>query len=211
MFLIDIVIVGEGDEKTLGYSSNLAAFEEIPLKHFDQAIIQTQSIVQVERRVMTRLFWSHDPIMTSVHPTEQWVIDLRAEVAKTLREAVAPLEAYLATYDGFLEFLRLDVDAYIGDAEAKWGGPPPGLTEDEKNELAIPPLDVPALKSLAEKHLGEQKKVEALIPETVAVGLFAVSGKTVGRILAEKHGRIAKMLLDLVAIKTNQHAAAKSK
>ncbi|KAH8098241.1 dynein light chain binding protein [Aureococcus anophagefferens] len=179
LFLIDIVIVGEGDDKTLGYSSNLAAFEEIPLKHFDQAIIQTQSIVQVERRVMTRLFWSHDPIMTSVHPTEQWVIDLRAEVAQTLRAAVAPLEAYLATYDGFLEFLRLDVDAYIGDAEA----------------------------NLAEKHLGEQKKVEALIPETVAVGLFAVSGKTVGRILAEKHGRIAKMLLDLVAIKTNQHAA----
>jgi len=119
----------------------------------------------VERRVMTKLFWSHDPVMTSVHPTEQWVKDLRATVKATLEEAVKPLDTYLKTFDGFLEFLQLDVEAYVKDAEEKYGGPPPGLTEDELQELNAPDLDVPKLREMAEDHFAKKREIGVLIPE----------------------------------------------
>jgi hypothetical protein len=36
--------------------------------------------LQVERLVMANLFWSHDPVMASVHQSEDWVLQLREKV-----------------------------------------------------------------------------------------------------------------------------------
>ena len=54
------------------------------------------------------------------------VSELREEVRAALTASVEPLKAYLATYETYLEFLRLDVDAYVAQAEDDYGGPPPG-------------------------------------------------------------------------------------
>ena len=51
---------------------------------------------------------------------------LREEVRAALTASVEPLRQYLATYEIYLEFLRLDVDAYVSQAEDDYGGPPPG-------------------------------------------------------------------------------------
>lgn len=67
-----------------------------------------QNILRVERRVMKKLFWSHDPVMSSVYPSEEWVLHLKDDVGVALDRAIAPAAEYLTTLDPFLEFLNVD-------------------------------------------------------------------------------------------------------
>ena len=123
-----------------------------------------------------------------------------------LSASVEPLKAYLATYETYLDFLRLDVDAYVAQAEDDYGGPPPGLSEDERNELNKPDLNVNELRRMAEEHLQAKIAVEDSIPEVLDVGAYRVSCQTVRRLLADKHQETATKLLDLVARKTGDNA-----
>lgn len=68
----------------------------------------TQNMVRVERRVMKKLFWSHDPVMSSVYVSEDWVQHLRDVVGTALERAVAPAAEYLETLEPFVEFLNVD-------------------------------------------------------------------------------------------------------
>ena len=97
---------------------------------------------------------------------------LREEVRTALSASVEPLKAYLATYGTYLDFLRLDVDAYVAQAEDDFGGPPPGLSEDERNELNKPDLNVNELRRMAEEHLQAKLSVEDSIPEVLDVGAY---------------------------------------
>lgn len=57
---------------------------------------------------MKRLFWSHDPVMASVHATEDGILQLRKTVGRALERAVVPAQEYLDTLQPFVEFLNLD-------------------------------------------------------------------------------------------------------
>lgn len=70
--------------------------------------LSTQNMVRVERRVMKKLFWSHDPVMSSVYASESWVQHLRDTVGTALERAVAPAAEYLKTLEPFVEFLNID-------------------------------------------------------------------------------------------------------
>ena len=131
---------------------------------------------------------------------------LREEVRTALTASVEPLRQYLATYETYLDFLRLDVDKYVEQAEEDFGGPPPGLSEDERNELNTPDLDVNELRRMAEEHLLQKSRVEDSVPEVVDVGAYHVSCQKVRRLLADKHQETATKLLDLVARKTGDNA-----
>ena len=202
LFAVDLAV--EGTEFT--YSSPLESFVNVPLERFNDLMTQTQSITRVERVVMRNLFWSFEPVMKSVHPSEEWVSELREEVRTALSASVEPLKAYLTTYEKYLEFLRLDVDAYVAQAEEDYGGPPPGLSEDERNELNKPDLNVNELRKMAEEHLQAKLKVEDSVPEVIDVGAYHVSTQKVRRLLADKHQETATKLLDLVARKTGDNA-----
>jgi dynein heavy chain len=193
-------------ENALGYSSPLESFVKVPLERFDDLMRQTQSITRVERVVMRNLFWSYNPMMAAVHPSEAWVGALRKEVQASLEGSVDPLKKYLKTYEPYLEFLQLDVEAYITQAEEDFGGPPPGLSPDELTELNRPDLNVHALRTMAEDHIAEKRKVEASVPEVIDVGAYHVSTQNVRRLLADKHQEVATLLLDLVAKKTGDNA-----
>ena len=69
LFAVDLAV--EGTEFT--YSSPLESFVNVPLERFNDLMTQTQSITRVERVVMRNLFWSFEPVMKSVHPSEDWV------------------------------------------------------------------------------------------------------------------------------------------
>lgn len=71
-------------------------------------LLPTQNMVRVERRVMKKLFWSHDPVMSSVYASEDWVQHLRDTVGTALERAVAPAAHYLETLEPFVEFLNVD-------------------------------------------------------------------------------------------------------
>ena len=51
-----------------------------------------QSISTVERLVMVKLFWSEDPVLQVVHPSEQLVKELRSRISDCLASAFEPLE-----------------------------------------------------------------------------------------------------------------------
>lgn len=57
---------------------------------------------------MKKLFWSHDPVMSSVYSSEDWVQQLRETVAVALDRAVKPATEYLETLEPFVEFLNVD-------------------------------------------------------------------------------------------------------
>lgn len=65
-------------------------------------------MVRVERRVMNKLFWSHDPVMSSVYASEEWVLNLKDTVGGALERAVSPVQDYLVTLEPFVEFLNVD-------------------------------------------------------------------------------------------------------
>ena len=73
LFAVDLAV--ENDNFT--YSSPLDSFINVPLERFDDLMRQTQSITRVERVVMRNLFWSFEPVMKSVHPSEDWVLTQR--------------------------------------------------------------------------------------------------------------------------------------
>ena len=53
----------------------MPASRRVPLLcFFAQALGSLQNITQVERLVMTELFWSREPLLGSVHPSEPWVL-----------------------------------------------------------------------------------------------------------------------------------------
>lgn len=70
-------------------------------------------MVRVERRVMKKLFWSHDPVMSSVYASEGWVQNLRDTVGSALERSVAPAAEYLETLEPFVEFLNVDGEARV--------------------------------------------------------------------------------------------------
>ena len=131
---------------------------------------------------------------------------LREEVRAALSSSVEPLRRYLATYEIYVDFLRLDVDKYVQQAEDDFGGPPPGLSEDERNELNKPDLNVNELRRMAEEHLLQKSQVEDSVPEVIDVGAYHVSCQKIRRMLADKHQETATKLLDLVARKTGDNA-----
>ena len=93
----------------------------------------------------------------------------------------------------------------MAQAEDDYGGPPPGLSEDERNELNKPDLNVNELRRMAEEHLQAKIAVEE-VPEVLDVGAYRVSCQNVRRLLADKHQETATKLLDLVARKTGDNA-----
>ena len=62
---------------------------------------------------MKRLFWSFDPVMNTVHPSEPWVARLRGSIEEALRRSIQSLYEYAKVYEPYLAFLRLDQVQYM--------------------------------------------------------------------------------------------------
>ena len=73
LFAVDLAV----EDDAFTYSSALESFINVPLERFNDLMHQTQSITRVERVVMRNLFWSFEPVMKSVHPSEDWVLTRR--------------------------------------------------------------------------------------------------------------------------------------
>ena len=73
LFAVDLAV----EDSEFTYSSKLESFVNVPLERFDDLMRQTQAITRVERVVMRNLFWSFEPVMKSVHPSEDWVLTRR--------------------------------------------------------------------------------------------------------------------------------------
>ncbi|CAM9373770.1 unnamed protein product, partial [Ectocarpus sp. 8 AP-2014] len=182
LFVVEIAVVGDKGSEVFAYSQRLPAVKEAALALIDKAISSTQNMVRVERRVMKKLFWSHDPVMSSVYSSEDWVQHLRETVAVALDRAVKPATEYLETLEPFVEFLNVDVNEYLCETEA-------AMTKAETGEFLFDDL-----RQLAANHAQQKIEFEKLIPENISLGLFVVSMSKIRQRLSSKHQDIAERL-----------------
>ncbi|CAM9225721.1 unnamed protein product, partial [Ectocarpus sp. 4 AP-2014] len=182
LFVVEIAVVGDKGSEVFAYSQRLPAVKEAALALIDKAIASTQNMVRVERRVMKKLFWSHDPVMSSVYSSEDWVQHLRETVAVALDRAVKPATEYLETLQPFVEFLNVDVNEYLCETEA-------AMTKAETGEFLFDDL-----RQLAANHAQQKIEFEKLIPENISLGLFVVSMSKIRQRLSSKHQDIAERL-----------------
>jgi hypothetical protein len=89
LFSLEIAAVGDKGSQKFAYSHKLQGFSEAALAALDRGLVATQGVVRIERRVMKKLFWSHDPVMANVHGTAHWVQELRCEVISTAVDKLA--------------------------------------------------------------------------------------------------------------------------
>lgn len=62
---------------------------------------------------MEDIFISGDPLLESVGLHEPLVEELRATIAKTVRKAMVPLQAYAKEYKKFLELNNTDIATFL--------------------------------------------------------------------------------------------------
>mgnify|MGYP000067473068 CR=1 FL=1 len=191
----EVVTEEDKELEVFTYSTPLQAHMDSPVTMFDRALSSLQNITQVEKLVMDRLFWSHEPVLETVYPGEPWVQELRAQIQEGLAASTQPLEEYLKTYDTHLSFLRLNVDEYMEAVAEKHA---------EK-------LDLAAVQALVAKHQKEAQKVGDAIPYAINLGLYSVNCSEVRTLMVNKHKEIADKLLAFTAAKTQEKAVAITK
>lgn len=124
-----------------------------------------------------------DPSDKKTLPDENaWVYRLYYQLVSRVDQAVEPLNAYLKTYAKYDKEYKLDPAAVIKK-----------LDDDEN------PPEVDALKKDVNFHLSEAERLKSEIPDDIIVSIFRVSCKEIRNKLVEKHQKIAKDEIDLIA------------
>jgi dynein heavy chain len=194
MFTIDLKFVnavGAIPAKFV-YSAGREQLTTVILSQFDQAFKNFKGITKVERRVMKKLFWAYDPVMTIPHCEEEWAITYRKQLEENLLRALTPLDVYLETLTAFKDLIQIDINAYSANAEAKF--------------FAGETINMTELTALARKHAVDSEAIFYLLPTIINVGLVMIDLKSVKTMLAAKHKAIAAKLFQLVERKTREYA-----
>ncbi|CAM9833122.1 unnamed protein product, partial [Heterosigma akashiwo] len=124
--------------------------------------------------------------------------------------AVGPLAEFVRAYDRWVEFLNLDVEAYLGGLghaknlpgeEGGGGGEDDataGTADTADDEERLVAVDVPLLRLTLETHTRERRAVLEQIPaHPVGFGLFQVSARRIRELLGDKHQAVLDRLLAL--------------
>ncbi|XP_063674391.1 dynein axonemal heavy chain 1-like isoform X3 [Bolinopsis microptera] len=178
LFVIDLIL----DQEGIRYSTPLENFESTIVSVFDRGIFVTQSIPQLEKRVMSKLFWAGCPMLESVGAHEPHVEILRSKIRKGITQALIPLRAYLKRYEKFRPLAELNVADYLKSIMEK-----DMSAYDVKREIEI--------------HQQEKESLEADIPSSIVIGPFWINCDTVRNFLVKKRRELAKAVLELLAKK----------
>ncbi|KAK1936683.1 Dynein heavy chain 1 [Phytophthora citrophthora] len=162
------------------FNTNIATFKTAVLDIFMKMLDNLKNIKQVEQMVMSKLFWSSMPCLSSVSANEEWVISLRKSIDALMDKAAIPLRTYLVRYEVYIPFINVKEEEYLAEFQAQQ---PPNLS---------------MIQEAIKKHYQEAHTVEDLIPTVnVELGMYSVNCMNIRTLLAEKHRRLAKKLLDL--------------
>jgi dynein heavy chain len=121
----------------------------------------------------------------------EWVYEAYMKLRTRIFESVDPLNLYLATYDQFLSDYNLDPDKEIA------------IMGDESD-----PKDPDTLRADVIKHRQRAAKIMDLIPEYVVVSFFQIDCRLIRTNLAEKHLKIAREEIEIIARKAKIDANA---
>ena len=111
-----------------------------------------------------------------------WVYSNYHELTSKFDEAVEPLNDYIKTYAKYDKEYKLDPAAVIKK-----------LDDDEN------PPEIDVLKKDVAFHQKEAERLKSEIPDDIVVSIFRVNCKEIRNKLVEKHNRIARDEIDLIA------------
>ena len=169
---------GEGFE----YSTPLATISQKVVFVFNHALNRVTGINQLESSIMENLFWAYQPQLTSVHPMEPEVVELRDSMEAKVKESLVAVQKYLDQYAQFEDLLKLDVDGYVDALKAKG------------EDLTLAELKVEIAN--AKKELEVLKET---IPTSKVVGPCMVSCSKMRDKVVAKRERLVQLLVELVA------------
>ncbi len=168
---------------------------------FDKGINNLKDIPSPEQKLLPHLFKSNvksylkatvrplykpedpDPKDKRALPDENaWIYDLYHTLTHRFDEAVEPLNQYIKTYAKYDKEYKIDPAAVIKK-----------LDDDEN------PPEIDFLRKDVIFHQKEAERLKGEIPDEIIVSMFRVSCKEIRNKLVDKHLKIAKDEIDLIA------------
>jgi dynein heavy chain, axonemal len=199
LFIVDLKFISptlQQPNASFIYSSPKKALFDAIIAPFDQSFDLLKGIVQVERRIMKKLFWASEPVVRIPHAQEEWAVSLREKLVNAVSDALSYMDLYLEQLHGFLDIISLDIKSYANDAEAKYCN---GET-----------LNLAELCLLAKNHMVEADAVFHKLPSSINLGMVLVDCKIVKNLLSAKHKNIASRLFEIIELKTRDYSEALS-
>jgi dynein heavy chain, axonemal len=179
--------------RVFGFATPLDQLLFAPIHALEKNLGSMGGIVQVERQVMDRLIWSHEPKVPVPTTAEEWVQRAVKDIQECLATRRQPLEDLLSSLDTYLPLLNLDVEHMIVQ-----------LKEKHSQEFQLREL-----KALVESHMRQAETLFFAIPPQVDVGIAQVRLEDVRNMLVNKHKEIAKrILVEVIATRAQEVSSA---
>lgn len=124
-----------------------------------------------------------------IEDENSWVYEQMLKLREKIEKASMPLSQYLETYRKYEDQYKLNPEEVIK------------AMDDEEN-----PVDIDAIRKDVYFHMEEEKRLKEEIPEFVIVSMFKINTSEIRKILAEKHAKIAKEEIELIAKRARQQA-----
>eukprot|EP01041_Mallomonas_annulata_P000971 gene971-1882_t len=174
------------------YSSSPEALHDAIMNPFEQIFEILKGITKVERRVMKKLFWSHDPAMHVPHSVEDWVNEFRVKTSTAISAALQPMRDYLNSLQHLIDLVSIDIKQYAADAEKKY--------------CVGEVMNLEEICNLAKKHSADAEDIYNALPSNINLGIVLIDCKLVKNLLSNKHKSIAAKLYEVIERKSREYA-----
>ncbi|KAM4654602.1 LOW QUALITY PROTEIN: dynein axonemal heavy chain 1 [Amazona ochrocephala] len=176
LFLTDLVL----DTSGIHFSPPAESFEKSLLSLFDEGILATHTVPQLEKYVLENVAITGTPLLDSVGLHEPEVEKLRETLRSAIQMAVIPLHAYAKRYEKFLELNNNDIPYLLRDYEEQ-------CPSAQK------------VRNIVNMYLSEKENVDNTLPVSIVIGPFHVSTEVVKQNLTAKYKALATSMLDILA------------
>ncbi|XP_053845413.1 dynein axonemal heavy chain 1 [Vidua macroura] len=176
LFVTDI----ELDSSGVLFSPSVESFETSLISLFDNGILATHSVPQLEQYVLENMDITGTPMLESVGLQEPEVEELREALRSAIQKTGIPLQAYSKRYEKFLEINNNDIKYFLKDYVEQF----PPTREVSK---------------IVDTYLSEKETLDHLLPNSIIIGPFQVRIKHIRHSLSGKHKALAIAMLDMLA------------
>ncbi|NWH35887.1 DYH1 protein, partial [Chloropsis hardwickii] len=176
----------ELDSSGVLFSPSMESFETSLISLFDNGILATHRIPQLEKYVLENMDITGTPMLQSVGLQEPEVEELREALRSAIQKTRIPLQAYGKRYEKFLEINNNDIKYFVKDYEEQF-----------------PPTQ--EVTKIVETYLSEKETLDHLLPSSIIIGPFEVSIGYIRHSLSDKYKALATAMLDMLAKTLHSH------
>ncbi|XP_023791251.1 dynein heavy chain 1, axonemal [Cyanistes caeruleus] len=176
LFVTDIKL----DSSGILFSPSVESFETSLISLFDNGILATHSIPQLEQYVLENMEITGSPMLGSVGLQEPEVEELREAVRSAIQKTRIPLQAYGRRYEKFLEINNNDIKYFLKDYEEQF-----------------PPTQ--EVMKIVSMYMSEKETLDHILPSSIIIGPFQVMIEHIRHNLSDKHKALATAMLDMLA------------